>query len=148
MCARARVRVCLCMCIPLYSPTQPLLLFCLVSFSSSHPHCRKQTLALCPPLDLPSVQGDQVGGKMLCRNARPLPEARLLFHLIIEQKSLFVSLPWSQTSTQSSLLSSCHFSQNPCGMGTEAAYLGTVSCLIPMALFREAVPTAPVWSSI
>lgn len=97
MCARARVRVCLCMCIPLYSPTQPLLLFCLVSFSSSHSHCRKQTLALCPPLDLPSVQGDQVGGKMLCRNARPLPEARLLFHLIIEQKLHFVSLPWSQT---------------------------------------------------
>lgn len=80
----------------------------------------------CPPRDLPSVQGDQVGGKMPCRNAGRLPEAWLLFQLITEQKSLFVSRPWSQAAGQPASLSLCRFSRHPRGMGTEAVCLGTL----------------------
>lgn len=65
--------VCLCawmgICITL-SSTHPPLLFCFIFFLSP-PLQETNTGSLCPPLDLPSVPGDQVGGKMLCRNARP-----------------------------------------------------------------------------
>lgn len=82
-------------------------------------------------------------GKCCAGMSGPLPEARLLFHLIIGQKSLFVSLPRSQTSTRSSLLSPCHFSQNPRGRGTEAACLGTLCHLLLIALRTKAVQTDP-----
>lgn len=73
------VRVCTRVCVPLYAPTQPpslspvsAVLFCFVSLLSP-PVQETNTGSLCPPLDLPSVRGDQVGGKMLCRNVRPCP---------------------------------------------------------------------------
>lgn len=76
----ARTCVCICTfvceCLCIYSrttvfPTRLPLLFCFVSFSSSPSLQETNTGSLCPLLDLPSVPGDQVGGQMLCRNARP-----------------------------------------------------------------------------
>lgn len=84
-CARTRVCICtlvcecLCMCVDVFmrtqsyrglSPTRLPLLFlsCFVFLLSLQ---ETNTGSLCPLLDLPSVPGDQVGGQMLCRNARP-----------------------------------------------------------------------------
>lgn len=77
--AFALVCECLCMCVDVFMRTQsyrglsptrlPLLfLFCFVFLLSLQ---ETNTGSLCPLLDLPSVPGDQVGGQMLCRNARP-----------------------------------------------------------------------------
>ena len=82
------------------------VLFCFVLFFSSPlAHCRKQTLALCvlSQLFLP-FQGIRWAGECCAGMPGPLPEAGLLVLLILEQKLLVVPLPWSQTSTRSSLL--------------------------------------------
>lgn len=112
----------MCLCVRAYAvvptvfPTRLPLLFCFASFPFSPSLQETNTSSLCPLLDLPSGPGDQVGGQMLCRNARPSSEAGFLFHPIVEQKLLIVFfffsfsffLPWSQTSTWSSVLSSSY----------------------------------------
>lgn len=80
MCLHLHICVCVCACVftcagicrrTTVFPTRPPLLLCFVSFSSSNLLQETNTGSLCPLSDLPSVPGDQVGGKMLCRNARP-----------------------------------------------------------------------------
>lgn len=105
--------------LPTSSPVLAVL-FCFPSLLSS-PVQETNTGSLCPVLDLPSVQGGQVGGTCAGMSG-PLPEARLLFHLIIKQTSLFVGLPRSQKTTQSSVLSLGRFSRNPRGMGTGSVW--------------------------
>lgn len=125
VCVRSRARVpTTVLSHPVSSPALAVLFsfLSLLSPAAQETH----TGCLCPPRDLPSVRGDQVGGKTLCRNAGPLPEAWLLFQLVTEQKSLFVSRPWSQAAGQPASLSLCRFSRHPRGMGTEAVCLGTL----------------------
>lgn len=119
MCLHLHICVCVCvhvcLCVPAYAGVPlsfpPGLLSCFVLFRFPPlTYCRKQTLALCvlSQIFLP-FQGIRWVGKCCAGMPGPLPEAGLLFLLIIEQKLLVFPLPWSQTSTQSSVLSSsCH----------------------------------------
>lgn len=69
---------CLCMCVYVFvhmqsyhclsHPASSAALFCFVFLLSLQ---ETNTGSLCPLLDLLSVPEDQVGGQMLCRNARP-----------------------------------------------------------------------------
>lgn len=108
--------VCVCVCVSVHvracvhttlsshpASSRSGCLFCFV-FLLSPPQCRKQTLALSvlPGIFLP-FEGIRWVGECCAGMSGPLPEARLLFRLIIEQKSLFVSQPQSQTTTRSSL---------------------------------------------
>lgn len=126
ICVCVFVHVCLCAYagVPLSFPHG--LFCCFVSFSFSRSLQETNTGSLCPLLDLPSVPGDQVGGEMLFGNARPSSGswASVLPHCRTEVGLLFLSFPWSQTSTRSSVLSSfCHLFSfvGPCEMATEMA---------------------------
>jgi hypothetical protein len=77
----------------------------------------------------------------------PLAEARVLFHLIIEQKSLFVSLLWSQTSTQSFLLPAI-FHGIHVGWEQRQCVWGLLVALVLIALDREAVHTDLICSCL
>lgn len=129
MCLRVCVRTCGCICTFVCECSSVRVCFCVRAYAVRPPsfppgrlacfvlshfspltHCRKQTLALCvlSRIFLP-FQGIRWAGECCARMPGPLPEAGLLFLLIIEQKLLVVALPWSQTSTRSSVLSSsCH----------------------------------------
>lgn len=109
------MRVCLCVRAYAVRPPSfhPGLLSCYVLFRFSPPlaHCRKQTLALCvlSQIFLP-FQGIRWAGKCCAGMPGPLPEAGLLFLLIIEQKLLVVLLPWTQALVPWSFLSVIYFS--------------------------------------
>lgn len=112
VCECSFVHVCLCARAyavrpPSFPPASSPALFCFVSPPLAH--CRKQTLALCvlSQIFLP-FQGIRWAGKCCAGMPGPLPEAGLLFLLIVEQKLLVVPLPWTQTSTRSLVLSFCH----------------------------------------
>lgn len=134
VCVRACTSVCACAHVHTHTSlfshpaSSPVVVFCFI-FLLLLPVQETNTGSLCPPLDLPSFLGDQVGGKMLCRNVRPSPGSPASVSSHYWTEVAFCFFP-SVTTTQSSLLSSCHFSRNPRGTGTEAACLGTLCCLI------------------
>lgn len=135
----ACVFMCSCICSRTTVSLPPGFLCCFVLFHFVFLLSLQETNtgSLCPLLDLPSVPGDQVGGQMLCRNARPSSGSRASVspHCWTEVACgvLFVCLflPWSRTRTWSSVLSSsCRlFSfMEPREMATETWSLDTQPC--------------------